>query len=169
MCAVTMVSASNFLVDGIRYNITDASEQTVTLTGWDSSYFSSLRAPVNPPVGIKTEDADGPVELVIPWRVLYNGIYYRVTGIGEEAFADCRTLQSVTIPNSVETIGEYAFQDCINLHSVKVQWINPLPIDESVFEGVNCQAASLYVLSGYKEVYEAAPVWQSFGNIYTLL
>ena len=167
VCAVTMVSATNFLVDGIRYNITDASEQTVTLTGWDSSYFSSLRAPVNPPVGIKTEDADGPVELVIPWRVLYNGIYYRVTGIGEEAFADCRTLQSVTIPNSVETIGEYAFQDCINLHSVKVQWINPLPIDESVFEGVNCQAASLYVLSGYKEVYEAAPVWQSFGNIYT--
>ena len=80
VCAVTMVSATNFLVDGIRYNITDASEQTVTLTGWDSSYFSSLRAPVNPPVGIKTEDADGPVELVIPWRVLYNGIYYRSYG-----------------------------------------------------------------------------------------
>ena len=167
VCAVTMVSAASFLVDGIRYNVTDANEQTVTLTGWDSSYFSNLRVPVNPPVGIKAEDADGPVELTIPWRVLYNGIYYRVTGIGEEAFADCRTLQSVTIPNSVESIGEYAFQDCINLQVVKVQWINPLPIDENVFEGVNCQSAALYVLSGYKDVYQASPVWQSFGSIYT--
>ena len=41
-----------------------------------------------------------------------------VTGIGSQAFYNCDTLTSVTIPNSVSYIGSSAFQGCTGLTSV---------------------------------------------------
>ena len=42
------------------------------------------------------------------------------TSIGEYAFCYCRSLTSITIPNSVTSIGEYAFHNCANLSSVEI-------------------------------------------------
>jgi predicted small secreted protein len=44
-----------------------------------------------------------------------------VTSIGNYAFVNCRGLTSVTIPNSVTSIGDYAFSECIGLTSVKFE------------------------------------------------
>ena len=43
-----------------------------------------------------------------------------VISIGEEAFADCKSLASVTIPDSVTSIGEAAFVGCDSLTSVTI-------------------------------------------------
>lgn len=43
-----------------------------------------------------------------------------VTGIGEDAFYNCKTLTSVTIPDSVTSIGWDAFGDCYSLTSVTI-------------------------------------------------
>ena len=165
--AVTVLSAAGFTVDGIRYSVTNTAEQTVSVTGWDSKYFSSINGPVNPNIGVSDDEEEGPTNLVLPWRVLYNGLYYKVTGISEEAFSDCVSLTQVTIPNSITEIGEYAFQGCRNLNYVKVQWVKPIEIDESVFEGVDKANATLCVLTGYQAVYQAADVWKEFGTINT--
>ena len=42
------------------------------------------------------------------------------TGIGSSAFAYCRSLTSVTIPDSVTSIGSSAFRDCTSLTSVTI-------------------------------------------------
>lgn len=44
----------------------------------------------------------------------------KVTGIGDEAFFDCRNLTGVTIPNSVTLIGDLAFGGCDSLTSITI-------------------------------------------------
>ena len=49
----------------------------------------------------------------IPESVTYMNRTRNVTAIGNEAFYNCSTLTSVTIPNSVTSIGSKAFSGCI--------------------------------------------------------
>jgi hypothetical protein len=42
----------------------------------------------------------------------------QVNGIGQDAFSNCTSLISVTIPDTVTSIGWFAFYDCINLTNV---------------------------------------------------
>lgn len=59
-------------------------------------------------------------ELFIPSSVAYNSSTYTVTSIGDAAFAKCKSITSVIIPNSVTNIGYAAFQECENLKSVTI-------------------------------------------------
>ena len=54
------------------------------------------------------------------------------TTIGEHAFANCTSLTSVTIPNTVTSIGEYAFYNCDRLTSVTIP-NSVTSIDDGVF------------------------------------
>ena len=89
LLCVAAVSAHDFEVDGIYYNITDATNKTVEVTSGTDKYIGSV---------------------VIPESVTY-GKTYSVTSIGEYAFCNCSGLTSVVIGNSVTSIGDYAFND----------------------------------------------------------
>ena len=55
-------------------------------------------------------------EVYIP--SVYNGL--SVTSIGSSAFYGCRSLTSITIPDSVTSIGDYVFSGCSRLTSVTI-------------------------------------------------
>ena len=75
-------------VDGIYYYI---SETTATVTSGGVEYSG---------------------DIVIPESITFRNSKYSVTSLGEKAFRYCRSLTSVTIPNSVTSIGESAFFGC---------------------------------------------------------
>ena len=56
--------------------------------------------------------------LDIPAVFQNDGVWYRVTSIGDFAFTGCTDLILLTIPESVTSIGESAFEDCTGLTSI---------------------------------------------------
>ena len=58
--------------------------------------------------------------VVVPASITYNGKTYSVTRIGGHAFADCKDLKSVTIPESVTSIGYDAFANCSGLTAITI-------------------------------------------------
>lgn len=51
-------------------------------------------------------------DIIIPETVLFNDATYRVTSIGKYAFASCKKLTSITIPDSIKKIELRAFDHC---------------------------------------------------------
>ena len=106
LLCTTAVAAHDFYVDGIYYNITDATNKTVAVTYRGSSYSA-----------YSNEYAGN---VVIPESVTYNGATYSVTSIGRYAFYECTGLTSITIPNSVTNIGSGVFYGCSGLTSITI-------------------------------------------------
>ena len=102
----TAVSAHDFEVDGIYYDITSSSDLTVAVTYQGNNYDSY------------SNEYSGSV--VIPEKVTYDSKEYSVTSIEYAAFRVCSGLTSVTIGNSVTSIGSNAFRGCSGLLSVTI-------------------------------------------------
>ena len=171
LCSMS-VSAHDFEVDGIYYNIT--TDNTVTVTYQGNSYYEY------------SNEYSG--EVKIPESVTYNGNTYSVTSIGNSAFRGCSSLTSVELPNSVTSIGAYAFAECSSLTSVEIPnsvtsigdeafWncINlkklisyaevPPICGSNVFDGVNTQECTLQVPEKSISAYQQADQWKEFSFI----
>lgn len=86
-----VASAQSVEIDGIYYNLVSKVKQA-EVTENPNKYKNSV---------------------YIPPTVTYDGIEYNVTSIDGFAFDGCRSLTSITIPNSVTSIGSCAFRYCI--------------------------------------------------------
>lgn len=107
MIAIVTVSAHDFEVDGIYYDITSSTDFTVEVTYRGGSHDSYL----NDYVGV----------VRIPQSVKYSGNTYRVISIGTRAFKDCSDVTSIIIPKSVISIDNYAFSGCVSLKKITIE------------------------------------------------
>ena len=82
------------IIDKIKYELND--DNTAQVTGYIGTPYS----------------------LTIPESISYEGDTFKVTSIGEDAFAHCTSLSNITIPNSVTRIENYAFYGCKNLSDI---------------------------------------------------
>jgi hypothetical protein len=86
-----------------------------------------------------------------------------ITSIGTNAFAGCTSLTSIKIPGSVTSIGESAFSFCTGLTSFTVDAITPPALGNLAFQEVN-KSIPVHVPGGTTSVYMAADGWNEFFN-----
>ena len=98
LCANVLSAQTEFIVGNLKYKVNYS----------------------NPP-GVSVSAADTTITTAnIPATVTYQGTTYNVTSIGYGAFADCRSLTSIEIPNSVTSIEGWAFVFCSSLTDVTI-------------------------------------------------
>lgn len=127
LCA--SVSAYDFTVDGLYYNIVSLEDLTCEIT-----------------YGDKVDEYHGTYsgDIVIPETVTYNNKTLTVVKIGENAFYYCSELSSVIIPQTVTYIGSQAFMGCGAITSITIpssvtfigHWVftNCISLNNIVFE-----------------------------------
>ena len=96
--------------------------------------------------------------------VIGNGVHK----IPKRLFSQCLNLASVTLGNAVDTLEEYCFEYCEKIDTIVCMAAVP-PVmngaEDSFFEPVVFQNATLYVPMGSVEAYKTANVWKNFQNI----
>lgn len=95
---IAMMALDKVEVDGIYYYI-NTTDNTASVTKDGNKYTG---------------------DVVIPATIVYDGVTYDVTEIGNSAFYKCTDMTSITIPISVTSIGYDAFRGCKNLTSVNI-------------------------------------------------
>lgn len=112
------VSAYDFKVNGIYYNILSSKDKTVEVTyiGYKEETTSTYSGYVS-----------------LSPSVTYNGNTYSVNSIGEHAFYN-DDITKIIIPNSVTSIGRSAFYGCKGLTSINIP-NSVTSIESSTFNG----------------------------------
>lgn len=87
------VTSSDFMVDGIYYKKLDANSVAVSCKDLTFNTYH-----VN--------------TLNVPATVEYEGVTYNVTQVYDNAFAECSSLRTVNLPNSIIYIDYNAFREC---------------------------------------------------------
>lgn len=95
----TSVSAYDFEVDGLQYDVVSLSDLTCKLVGSENGFEG---------------------DIVIPAHVNYSNKTLTVVEIRDELFKNCQ-LTGITIPNTILSIGDKVFEGCTNLERVKIE------------------------------------------------
>ena len=83
-----------------------------------------------------------------------------LTTIDAGAFVGCTELVSVTIPENVNSIGDNAFDECSSLESITLTSSTPPEVGENAFgDSSDCP---IYVPAGSVDVYESTPSWNDY-------
>ena len=99
LLTILPVSAYDFEVDGIYFEVVSLDDLTCAVVCGDNKYEG---------------------DIVIPSEVTYNTRTLKVTEVGEKAFYYCSSLTSVSIPYSVTKIGSGAFSGCRSLTTIGI-------------------------------------------------
>lgn len=85
--------------------------------------------------------------------------------LGSLVFRECRSLQTIKIPQSVTKIEAPLLDSGCGVSQIWVQWQQPIEIDDQTFPNGKYLDATLYVPKGTKEIYQSTKGWSNFLKI----
>lgn len=99
------VSAYDFEIDGLYYNVVSLDDLTVEVTSGENKYSGNI---------------------VVPSQINFKDRIFKVIRIGEKAFIECQ-ITSIFLPECIRGINDYAFLKCNQLQSItlpeSLEWI----------------------------------------------
>ena len=111
---------------------------TICVQAYDFKYgdlYYNIIGDNNVEVTTGPNSYNGLTSIIIPSSVDYYGSVFNVSGIGASAFADCISIESVTISNSITYIEDNAFSGCSGLTSISIP-SSVTDIGANAFSGV---------------------------------
>lgn len=127
--ALHVWAQTTFTIDNLEYTVTDAGKNEV-------SVGRGLMEPTD--------------TLIIPSKVINDGVTYTVTSLKDAAFHSCSGLVLVMIPNTVARIGKIAFFNCSDLKNVSMP-DSIAEIGECAFQGCK-RLLSLRIPDGVENI-----------------
>lgn len=117
---------------------------TGVATGCDNLFFGIKESGTNNISLYINQDCEEslPANITINPTAIAEGVTYNITGIYN--LANCTTLQSITLPNSITSIAQNAFSDCSNLKQIIVK--GSVTLEDSVFN--NCSNLQTLEIDG---------------------
>ena len=115
--ATLVINEEAFYIVKFTFN-SDTKELSATATKKEVLFYNFISK--GKVAEVKSIASDFKGDLIIPSSVVHDGEKYTVTKILDNAFANCKGLYSVIIPNSVTSIGQSAFSRCRGLTSVTI-------------------------------------------------
>jgi len=85
--------------------------------------------------------------------------------IGNEAFANIKTLNTITLGKDVRKLQERVFYNCYNLTAIYNYRKTPASATSNTFEEVDKYACTIYVLAGSEDMFRSATGWKDFYSI----
>ncbi|MDD4970608.1 MAG: leucine-rich repeat protein [Paludibacter sp.] len=145
-------------------SVTFANPSSLPAIGSDAFLGCTELNTINIPNSVSTIDDSAFYQC---WGLTSVSIPTSVTTIGSEAFSYCGKLSSIDIPSSVTSIEYSAFYYCTGLNYIHMHSADPskIKLGFDVFSNVPTSACILYVPTGSKYRYAAAPQWKNFTNI----
>ena len=129
--------AYDFEIEGIRYNVVSIEKLTCEVT--QGSYSGNI---------------------YIPTYVQYNNRSLMVVGIGAEAFSNCSSITSITLPKQLEYIGYRGFYMCSALSELKIPE-SLREIGREAFYGCSIKKVFINDVAGWCSIsYESTPLTQ---------
>lgn len=82
-------------------------------------------------------------EIKVLSMVVVNGISYTVTGISSKAFADCKEMKTVELPDTITEIGEKAFSGAKKLKKIELTSLVAPKISKKAFKGLETKKITI--------------------------
>lgn len=114
----------------------DASKKTDSDDGNATCYTDTQTA------SITSDGSSTETNVQIPETLTADGGTYTVTAIADGAYQDNTSVQTVTIPATVDYVGENAFDGCTNLTDIIFEGATPPYTDRDSFDGTNLTTAA---------------------------
>ncbi len=92
--------------------IWDCNNNTMAEDGYVYTTINGINYGVRDNEAVVAKQLNTLSEANIPSTITYKGKEYNVTSISDEAFADCKSLRTVVIPDSIIRVGKNAFNGC---------------------------------------------------------
>ena len=88
--------------------------------------------------------------------------------IGNEAFADIKTLSTIILGKDVRELQERVFYNCNNITAIYNYRKTAASATNNTFEEVDKYACTIYVLTGSEDMFRSATGWKDFYSILTI-